>query len=315
MKNIELSPYNANWAVIFEKQAFDIQKALSSNKVAIHHIGSTSVAGLLSKPKIDIIAVVKKGQKSINQLESMGFTYKGEWNIPFKYGFTKREEMPINLHVFEEDHPEIELNLLFRDYLRTHNDARDAYARLKQKIIEDPTSHERTESGFPLYTLRKADFIRHIIGQTHFNRFRMIKCAHVWEWDHYHRIRRTLIFEPMGVIYDPHHPTLTNAHHHHFLLLQGITPVGVAHIEKLSPNTYALRPFAIDIVYQNKGWGSYFLTYIEEWLQRHGTQVLKLHANPQAVDFYTRLGYQPMNFEENKTPLSIDTIDMGKYLK
>lgn len=314
MKTITLSPYDPIWPKIFTQEAEKIQRALSSNMVEIHHIGSTSVPGLLAKPKIDIIAVVKNGKDAIFALENAGFTYKGEWNIPFQYGFTKRKDISVNLHVFEEMHPEIELNLMFRDYLRTDKNARDTYATLKKHILNDPTSLERTASGFPLYTLRKADFIREIIGRTEFSRFRMIKCTHTWEYDHYHRIRRTVIFEPMGVLYDPHHPTITGANHHHFLLLKGITPVGVAHLEMLTAKTYALRPFAVDIPYQTKGMGSYFLPYIEKWINRQGAHTVKLHANPRAINFYTRLGYSPMPFVEKEKPLSLDTIDMGKYL-
>jgi hypothetical protein len=53
-------------------------------------------------------------------LEKIGFTYKGEWNIPFKFGFTKRTENSINLHVLKEGHPEIGGNLLFRKHLRSN---------------------------------------------------------------------------------------------------------------------------------------------------------------------------------------------------
>lgn len=314
MKKIILSPYDSNWPFLFEREAQFLKKALGVNCIAVHHIGSTSVLGLLSKPKIDIIAVVKNGRDALSALESAGFTYRGEWNIPFKHGFTKRKNTPVNLHVFEENHPEIELNLLFRNYLREHSDARDQYAQLKQNILDDPASIQRTEFGFPLYTLRKADFIREIIGRTPFNSLRMIKCTHNWEWEHYHRIRRTVIFEPMGVQYDKEHPTICAVNHHHFLLLRGITPVGVAHLEELKEHAYALRPFAIDTAYQNKGLGRYFLPYIEKWIKNNGGTLLKLHAALRAVPFYTRLDYVRMEFAEEKTPLSLDTIDMGKYL-
>jgi GrpB-like predicted nucleotidyltransferase (UPF0157 family) len=76
-----------------------------------------------------------------------------------KYGFTKRDNICVNLHVFfEEDHPEIELNLLFRDYLRAHLDARNEYATLKIKILQDESSQEKT-GILPAYIIIKRSLI------------------------------------------------------------------------------------------------------------------------------------------------------------
>jgi hypothetical protein len=107
VKQIEVVAYNCNWPIVFEAEANLIKTAFGGNCVAVHHVGSTSVNGLSAKPIIDIIAEVKNGTLSINQLEKIGFVYKGEWNIPFKYGFTKRGQTSINLHVYEENHPTI----------------------------------------------------------------------------------------------------------------------------------------------------------------------------------------------------------------
>ncbi|WP_339040762.1 GrpB family protein [Candidatus Lariskella endosymbiont of Hedychridium roseum] len=84
----------------------------------LHHVGSTSVPGLAAKPKIDIMAVVLDLFFKESQLEAIGYRYRGGFNIPLRRYFTIRaEERSINLHVFEENDPEIELNILFRDHL------------------------------------------------------------------------------------------------------------------------------------------------------------------------------------------------------
>ena len=88
--------------------------------------------GLSAKPVIDMIGVVKNPEKAIQPLESLGFKYKGEYNIPMRLYFNRSEGINTNLHVYEEGHPEIELNLLFRDYLREHPEAREEYAKLKK---------------------------------------------------------------------------------------------------------------------------------------------------------------------------------------
>ena len=61
-KLIEFVPYDPIWPKIFEIESENIKQALGDNCVAIHHVGSTAVPGLSSKPKIDIIAVVKDGK-------------------------------------------------------------------------------------------------------------------------------------------------------------------------------------------------------------------------------------------------------------
>jgi GrpB-like predicted nucleotidyltransferase (UPF0157 family) len=112
-KAIQVVPYDPCWPDIFEKEAAFIRQALGDNCWVIHHIGSTSVLGLAAKPKIDMIAVVHDPFLARDQLESIGIQYRGEYNIPLYYVFSKRGKIDLNVHVCEESHPEIELNLCF----------------------------------------------------------------------------------------------------------------------------------------------------------------------------------------------------------
>lgn len=120
MKTVQVLPYDPQWPHIFQTETHCIQKALGDHGMIIHHVGSTSVPGLAAKPVIDIIAVVKNVEKAIAPLEKAGYTHGGEYNIPFKEALTKRGQNDFNLHVLEHNHPEIELNILFRDHLRKH---------------------------------------------------------------------------------------------------------------------------------------------------------------------------------------------------
>jgi GrpB-like predicted nucleotidyltransferase (UPF0157 family) len=125
-RKIEIVPYHPAWPSLFAEEETKIKQALGEQCMAVHHIGSTAVPGLCAKPKIDIIAVIQERALIIHNLEKGGYRYRGEFNIPFHRGFSKRDNTPeINLHVYEEGNPEIELNLLFRDYLRTHAEARE----------------------------------------------------------------------------------------------------------------------------------------------------------------------------------------------
>ncbi|MDR1255484.1 MAG: GrpB family protein [Puniceicoccales bacterium] len=176
MAEIEVIPYDPRWPEMFEFAKKAIENSLGDNLIEIHHIGSTSVPKLAAKPKIDIIAVANSRNRAIADLEKIGYMCKGEWNVPLKCGFTKKENIGVNLHLFfESNHPEIELNLMFRDYLRTHPDVRNEYAAVKRQILKDKRSHEKI-NGFPLYTIKKREFIDSVIRTMGYNRLRILKC-------------------------------------------------------------------------------------------------------------------------------------------
>lgn len=54
IKHIKVTPYEPSWPRIFEEESHLIQTALGNNGLQTHHIGSTSVPGLTSKPTIDM---------------------------------------------------------------------------------------------------------------------------------------------------------------------------------------------------------------------------------------------------------------------
>lgn len=43
-------PHDPDWARLFEEEAARVAAAMGDTVLAIHHIGSTSVAGLAAKP-------------------------------------------------------------------------------------------------------------------------------------------------------------------------------------------------------------------------------------------------------------------------
>ncbi len=182
IKKVEVVPHDPNWSSIFEAEAAKIKKILGNNCIAIHHIGSTAVPGLAAKPKIDMIAVVRDLFFNQSQLETIRYKYRGSFNIPLRKCFTIRTaNRNINLHIFEGNDPEIELNILFRDHLRGSPDARDEYALLKYKLIAEDSNQEKNCSIYKGYTLGKHDFIQNILKKFGFNRIRFVLCTHTAE--------------------------------------------------------------------------------------------------------------------------------------
>jgi GrpB-like predicted nucleotidyltransferase (UPF0157 family) len=265
-KHIEVVPYDPNWPKIFEVEKEIISVALGDNFVAIHHIGSTSVPGLAAKPKIDIIAVAKNRVKAIIDLGKAGYAYKGEWNIPLKCGFTKRGIVNVNLHMFfDENHPEVELNLKIRDYLRDHPDVRDEYAVLKMKILEDEDAHQKSErSPLPIYTVRKRAFIDSIIKSAGFDRLRVLKCATENEWNSARNFRKK--YFDRSIETDQILENFNDSNHEHFVLYRGVEIIGYADIFIVSESEAKVE------VFENLAQKAipYFLTVIKEWMEVHG---------------------------------------------
>ncbi|MBX9977612.1 MAG: GNAT family N-acetyltransferase [Alphaproteobacteria bacterium] len=297
VKHIHIAPYDPRWPSMFDEEAVHIINALGDNCVAVHHVGSTSVPGLAAKPKIDIIGVVKNPVKAIKQLEEVGFSYRGEWNIPFKYGFTKRGEASINLHVFEEGNPEIELNLLFRDYLRAHSKERDEYAALKTDLLSDDSSFVRSNGGFAGYTLGKHDFIDSIHRKTGFDGVRMIHCTHHVEWEAARHFRQHYFFDKLDIP-DPFTWTFDHPAHVHLVLCQGADIVGYAHIQRWPEARAAMRIIVIDEPFRNTGLGIQFLTLCEKWLKGQGIHTLHIESSPKALPFYLKNSYREMPFND-----------------
>jgi len=313
-KHIVVLPYNPDWPKIFEAESQKIKNALGDNCIAIHHIGSTSVPGLSAKPVIDMIVVIKDSEKVTQQLESLGFKSKGEYNIPMRLYFNRSEGIDTNLHVYQEGHPEIELNLFFRDYLRERPEARDEYAKLKEDLLKEKSSYEKNNSLFTGYNLGKDVFIRKILQATNFNRIRILKCTHYAEWEAAKRLRNKYFFDPLSIS-DPYTWTFDHPEHVHLVLYQGIEIIGYAHIQFWPKQRAALRIIVIDEAHRQHGFGSQFLQLCEQWLKKQGITSLHDEARPNVVSFYRKNGYTEMLFEDpSGEPPSIHDIAMGKRL-
>lgn len=136
---VEVVVYNPEWPELFNEEAAHIQHVLGDNCIAIHHIGSTAVPGLSAKPIIDILPVVKnilRVTDVTSAMQQLGYDAKGEYGIPFRRYFQKNNNIgrTYNVHIFEENNPEIDRHLQFRDWMRTHANDCDNYGALKRQL-------------------------------------------------------------------------------------------------------------------------------------------------------------------------------------
>jgi GrpB-like predicted nucleotidyltransferase (UPF0157 family)/aminoglycoside phosphotransferase (APT) family kinase protein len=312
---VEVVPYDTNWPNIFDIEAKKIKAALGNSFASIHHVGSTSVPGLAAKPKIDIIACVNNLNFDHQGLANLNYEYRGGFNIPLRKSFTYRSpDLNVNLHIFEENDPEVELNLLFRDYLRKNVQARDRYAALKYKLLENDTSHKKDGAMYRGYTLGKHDLIQDILNKSGFNRLRFVICTHHTEWKAAKHFRNKYFFEP-NKIEDPYTWTFDHKNHKHFILYKGVNIVGYAHVQLWPENRAALRIIVIDEKEQGKGYGKEFMSLIEKWLRLEGYKSIHTESSPEALKFYQAINYVKMPFDDpDGYEGSPDDIEMGKLL-
>lgn len=312
---IEIVPYNPNWPQMFEEEAARIKQALGEHCVAIHHIGSTAVPGLVAKPKIDIITVVKDMAHIVQELEKVGYEYRGEFNIPLHLGLRKRPPRTnVNLHVYEEGNPEIELNLLSRDFLRNHPESRQEYSKLKLKLVEQGSSHEKTARTVSTFNLGKDTFIKEILAQAGFNGLCMRFCTHHDEWEAARTFRNKTFFDKIPMA-DPYTWTFDHKDHIHLVFYQGTNIIGYAHIQLWPNHRAALRIIVIGKQIREQGLGGQFLTLCERWLKQKGFHVLQTQASPEAYPFYLKYGYIEMSFNDpDGYESDPQDTDMGKIL-
>ncbi len=141
LKVITVSPYDASWPMRFEEEAAAVRAALGEVLLTVEHIGSTSVPGLAAKPIIDMMPIVhdvRGVDRRISAMAAAGFVPRGEFGLPGRRYFVKgpAHARLVHCHIYAVDNPEVTRHLAFRDYVRTHPAARQAYADLKRDLAQ-----------------------------------------------------------------------------------------------------------------------------------------------------------------------------------
>jgi GrpB-like predicted nucleotidyltransferase (UPF0157 family) len=137
--NAIVLPHDPAWAAAFTAEAARLRPAFGACLVALHHIGSTSVTGLVAKPIIDLMAEVTV-LDAIDTAAVLGLAYEamGAYGIEGRRYFRKIDaagRRTHHLHVFQTGSPHVTRHLAFRDYLRSHPEAVAAYAALKAHLL------------------------------------------------------------------------------------------------------------------------------------------------------------------------------------
>lgn len=156
---VHLVAYDPLWAEVAAVHKSRLEQ--TGLFLSTHHIGSTSVPGLVAKPVVDLIGLVEDVDAFDTQsdaLKHMGYKAYGEFGVPGRRFFTLDDSQTgarvINLHCYIRGAESAELQMAFRDYLRAHPDMAAAYAEEKRKAM---ALHPDNST---LYAEKKGPFIR-----------------------------------------------------------------------------------------------------------------------------------------------------------
>ena len=139
------------WPEEFDRIATEIRDVAGERFERVDHIGSTSVPGLAAKDVIDVqVTVADEGElrATLDALATAGWTVGPDVardhvvpGLPdepalWEKGFANERagERRANVHVRVAGRPNQRYALLFRDYLRAHPSAADAYAAFKRRL-------------------------------------------------------------------------------------------------------------------------------------------------------------------------------------
>ncbi|WP_152391850.1 GrpB family protein [Paenibacillus guangzhouensis] len=154
-------PWTEQWIVAYEAESRIIRDTLQAFHVTVHHIGSTAIRGLSAKPIIDIAIEIDHFEDSslcAAKLEELGYRYLGTNILPERHYLNKGEPRTHQIHMYEKDNRYLKDQLLFRNYLNVHEEARTAYQDLKMQLSEKYKSDKHA------YADAKTAFVRDILA-------------------------------------------------------------------------------------------------------------------------------------------------------
>ncbi|PRX72568.1 GrpB-like predicted nucleotidyltransferase (UPF0157 family) [Cohnella sp. SGD-V74] len=135
---VVIEPYNENWPKLYSEIRSQIVNQIGSLIQRIDHIGSTAVTGLSAKPIIDIqisVSDLDNIEEVASGLSEIGFEFRKDNPDLTKRYFRERAGMKrTHIHVRHSGSWSEQFNLLFRDYLREHELARNEYSKVKYQL-------------------------------------------------------------------------------------------------------------------------------------------------------------------------------------
>jgi GrpB-like predicted nucleotidyltransferase (UPF0157 family) len=161
---VRLVDHDEVWVNAFERESDRLHATLGTLALAVEHVGSTAVPGLISKPILDIavgLGAVADHEVLIVRLELLGYSFRGDAGDGGGLVFVL-EDRPAHrvahVHAVRFGGDQWRRYLMVRDQLRTDQAARTAYAQLKRRLADRFADDRR------FYTAAKSPFIAWLVS-------------------------------------------------------------------------------------------------------------------------------------------------------
>jgi GrpB-like predicted nucleotidyltransferase (UPF0157 family) len=136
--------YNPAWPGWFEEIKAFLGGKIANGCIRIEHVGSTSIPGMIAKPIIDIVIVIKRErfEEMKSLLEERGYYHRGDLGIKDREAFgladetVKKSLHAHHLYVCPEGNQSLKEQTAFREYLKTHKKDRERLGALKWELAE-----------------------------------------------------------------------------------------------------------------------------------------------------------------------------------
>lgn len=156
---IELTPYDWGWPAQFEAWKQKLLAALPVPPRRIEHVGSTSVPGLPAKPVVDIqVSVDDPNDEAgyVPAIESAGVQLRNRDSEHRYFRPFTGSPRNVHVHVCEAGSEWERRHILFRDYLRSSQEARQEY------LLAKVSAAARWRDDRIAYTEAKGETIRRL---------------------------------------------------------------------------------------------------------------------------------------------------------
>lgn len=161
---VEIVPYDPEWPSHFSGAEAALRMTLGSIVLAIDHIGSTAIPRMSAKPIIDIdvtlLSLSAIPAASASLIEA-GYEPRGNRYDADVWAFMLQSIAPkLRVYLCPPNNLSHERRMVFRDYLRHHEDAAEVYSALKKRLAEQfPYNGDR-------YTSEKSEFVQEVLGKS-----------------------------------------------------------------------------------------------------------------------------------------------------
>ena len=137
---VALRQSDPRWTNVFAHQAELLRGTLADDVVAIEHVGSTAVPGLVAKPIIDVAVLVHPDADvgtAVRSITDVGYEFRGDkgaaGGLLFVLEHAPRRRI-VHLHLLGTGDDQWERYLALRDRLRSDVEARTAYSAAKREL-------------------------------------------------------------------------------------------------------------------------------------------------------------------------------------